>query len=415
MVSFPPAMPFPLYFALVCLKPRRSFSSVIPVVTTTGVALGVAILMIVLAVMTGFGDVWREKILSFKPHVVVSHVSGTIENPDEACAAAEKAPGVVGASPSLVFPAMLRRDGGGDPVAVTVVGVDLARPSILSGLASKMVAGSFSPVEDHAVVGADLAWRLGLGPGGKVLCYSPLNLRSADELWFPEEIFVSGVYDLGMRDFDDGVVVCSLGMAQSLLGLDGGAGTVNVQVENPEKAWEAARAVSAALGPGYRASTWEEEDRVLFDALRTEKTMMFVLLAFIAVVAAFCVTNTLIVITIQKTHDIGLLKALGFSAGAIRASFVLGGLVQCVAGEVLGVALGWTVLRNLQGLVALLARLGFEVFPKAVYGLAQIPWRIVPGDVCAVIATVFLFCLAAAFFPAFLASRLDPVMALGQK
>ena len=408
-------MGFPLYFALVCLRPRRSFASVIPVVTVTGVALGVAILMIVLAVMTGFGDVWREKILSFKPHVVVTHFSGTVADPDAVCEAAEAAPGAVSAAPALVFPAMVRDGNGGDPVAVTVVGVDASRPSILSGLGSKMAAGTFSPVEDSAAVGSDLAWRLGIGPGSKILCYSPLNLRSADELWFPEEMRVSGVYDLGMRDFDDGVVVCSLGMARDLLGMDGGAGMVNVQVEEPEKAWEAAAAISSALGPEWRAATWEEQDRVLFDALRTEKTMMFVLLAFIAVVAAFCVTNTLIVITIQKTHDIGLLKALGFSAGQIRTSFVLGGLLQCVAGEALGAALGTLVLHNLRGLVDLLSRCGLEVFPKAVYGLAEIPWRIVPGDVAAVVATVFAFCFAAAFFPAFLASRLDPVKALNQK
>ena len=408
-------MNFPLYFAFVCLKPRRSFASVIPVITTTGVALGVAILMIVLAVMTGFGDVWREKILSFKPHVVVTQSSGVIEDPERVCAVAEAVPGVVSAAPALMFPAMLRHEGGGDPVAVTVLGVDSSRRSILTSLAGKMAWGEFSPVEDKAVIGVDLAWRMGLGPGGRVLCYSPLNLRSADEMWFPEELRLAGVYDIGMRDFDDGVVVCSLGMARDLLGLDGGAGMVNVQVEKPEEAWSAAREISAALGGGYRASTWEEQDRVLFDALRTEKTMMFVLLAFIAVVAAFCVTNTLIVITIQKTHEIGLLKALGFSSGAIRASFVLGGLVQCAVGEALGVAMGALVLHNLRGVVALLARFGLEVFPKAVYGLAQIPWRIVGGDVAAVVATVFIFCRAAAFFPAWRASRLDPVKALGQK
>lgn len=409
-------MGFPLYFALVCLRPRRSFASVIPVITVTGVALGVAILMIVLAVMTGFGDVWREKILSFKPHVVVTHFSGVVKDPEAVCEKAAAAGGesVVSAAPALLFPAMVRGSGG-EPVTVSVVGVDPERQSVLSGLGSKTVAGSFSPVEDNAVVGVDLAWRMGLGPGSKLLCYSPLNLRSADELWFPCELTVAGVFDMGMRDFDDGVVVCSLGMAQELLGMDEGAGMVNVQVADPEKAWMAARGIAAALGPEYRVATWEEQDKVLFDALRTEKTMMFVLLAFIAVVAAFCVTNTLIVITIQKTHDIGLLKALGFSAGSIRASFVVGGLLQCIAGEALGVGLGALVLHNLQGLVALLSKFGLDVFPKSVYGLAQIPWRIVTGDVAAVIATVFAFCFAAAFFPAFLASRLDPVKALNQK
>lgn len=408
-------MSFPLYFALVCLRPRKSFAAVIPIIAVSGVALGVAILMIVLAVMTGFGDVWREKILSFKPHVVVTRSAGPIDDPDGVCEAVSGIPGVVSAAPSIVFPAMLRTEDGGETATVTVVGLDAERDAVLRPLGSKMAAGAFSPVEDRAIVGVDLAWRLGLTLGTGVLCYSPLNLRSADELWFPEQMRIAGIFDLGMRDFDDGVIVCSLGMARDLMGMDGGAGMVNVQVERPEKAWEAASEIERLLGPGYRASTWEEQDRMLFDALRTEKTMMFVLLAFIAVVAAFCVSNTLIVITIQKTHEIGLLKALGFSSGRILASFVAGGLLQCAAGEIAGVALGTVVLRNLQSLVALLANFGFEVFPKSVYGLAQIPWRIVPGDVVCVIGTVFVFCLAAAFVPACLASRLDPVKALGQK
>ena len=158
-----------------------------------------------------------------------------------------------------------------------------------------------------------------------------------------------------------------------------------------------------------------DQDRVLFNALRTEKTMMFILLAFIAIVAAFCVTNTLIVITIQKTKEIGLMKALGFSGGQIRAAFVLHGLVQCVLGELLGLGAGWLVLRNLQGIVRQLSKWGWDVFPEAVYGLPELPWRVVPSDVVAVVGIVFAFCLAASFLPAWLASRLDPVKAINQE
>ena len=405
-------MPFPLYLALAFLRPRRSFASAIPAITVLGVMLGVAILMIVLAVMTGFGDVWREKILSFKPHVTIyaNAPDGVVADPEAVCRAAEAVPGVESACPAILFPAMIRADAGGDPIAVTVVGIDPERPSILGNAASHLVAGVFAPSEDRAVIGRDLARRLWSGPGGRFLCYSP-----ADELYFPEELRIAGVYDMGMAQFDDGMVVCSLGMARDLMGMDGGARLVQVQVGAPELAHVQAGAIADALGPLYRVSTWQDEDKVLFDALRTEKTMMFILLAFIAVVAAFCVTNTLIVITIQKTREIGLLKALGFSAGQIRSAFVLGGLVQCVLGEALGFGLGWLVLHNLQRLVAWLASCGIEVFPKAVYGLAQIPWRIVPTDVAAVLCTVFAFCFAASVLPAWLAARLDPVRAINQE
>ena len=410
-------MPFPLYLAFAFLRPRRSFASAIPVITVLGVMLGVAILMIVLAVMTGFGDVWREKILSFKPHLTIYARSpdGVIPDPEGLCRAIDEVPGVAGACPAIVFPAMVRTDEGGDPVAVTVIGIDPERPSILANAASNLVAGVFDPSEDRALVGRDLARRLWTGPGGRLLCYSPLNLRSSDELYFPEELRIAGVYNMGMAQFDDGIVVCSLGMARDLMGMDEGARLIQAQVDVPELAHVQAQAIADRLGPFYRVSTWQDEDRVLFDALRTEKTMMFILLAFIAVVAAFCVTNTLIVITIQKTREIGLMKALGFSAGQIRSAFVLGGLVQCVAGEALGFGLGWIVLHNLPRLVALLASCGIEVFPKSVYGLAEIPWRIVPSDVAAVLGTVFAFCFAAGFLPAWLAARLAPVKAINQE
>lgn len=143
--------------------------------------------------------------------------------------------------------------------------------------------------------------------------------------------------------------------------------------------------------------------------------MMFILLAFIAIVAAFCVTNTLIVITIQKTREIGLLKALGFSGGQIKAAFVLHGLILCVTGIVMGLLAGYLVLRNLQGMVALLARFGMDVFPKEIYGLAKIPWRIVPVDVISVVSTVFVFCTAASYIPAHYAAHLDPVKAINQE
>ena len=410
-------MPFPLYLAFAYLRPRRSFASAIPVITVLGVTLGVAILMIVLAVMTGFGDVWREKILSFKPHVVVTARTpdGVVADPEAVCRAAESVPGVVSACPAILFPAMVRSDGGGDPVAVMVVGIDPDRPSILRNAASNLVAGVFDPSGDRALVGRTLARRLWTGPGGRFLCYSPLNLRSADENYFPEELRVAGVYDMGMAQFDDGMVVCSLGMARDLMGMDGGARMVQVQVSDPNLAWRAADEIERAFAPWVIATTWMQEDQVLFNALRTEKTMMFILLAFIAVVAAFCVTNTLIVITIQKTREIGLMKALGFSAGQIRSAFVLGGLLQCVAGEALGYGLGWLVLHNLRRLVAWLSSMGIEVFPESVYGLPEIPWRIVGTDVAAVLCTVFAFCFAASFLPAWLASRLDPVKAINQE
>ncbi|MGI5870383.1 MAG: ABC transporter permease [Kiritimatiellia bacterium] len=411
--------PFPLFLALKYLKPRRTFASVILVITVLGVALGVAILMIVLAVMTGFGEVWREKILSFKPHITIYHDSGFLEEADAVADRVAAVPGVASATPTIISPVMIRYHEEDEPVTATFIGLDIARGSVLTQATNHLIGGNADIAGNRVLVGIDLARRMGLRLGSEFLCYSPLNLKSADELYFPEEMVLAGVYEMDMRDYDDFIVIGSLGLAREIIGADVGARIVQAQIREPEQAWREREAIAAAIaadfGPGYRVSTWLEEDRVLFEALRTEKTMMFILLAFIAIVAAFCVTNTLIVITIQKTREIGLLKALGFSGRQLKAAFVLHGMIQCVAGIALGVALGYLVLVNLQNLVALLHRFDIEVFPKSIYGFAQIPWRIVPGDVVAVVATVFVFCTVASYLPAWRAARMDPVKAINEE
>lgn len=410
---------FPLFLALKYLKPRRTFASVILAITVLGVALGVAILMIVLAVMTGFGDEWREKILSFKPHITVYHDAGHLAAADTVADRILAVDGVVSATPTIVTPVMIRYREEDDPVTATFIGIDPSRGSILSQVTNRLVAGSADIEGSRVLLGIDLARRMAIPVRAQFLCYSPLNLKSADELYFPEDLVLGGVYDMGMRDYDDFIVIGSLGLARDIVGTDTGARMIQVQTRKPEQAWREQKAIEAALtadfGPGFRVNTWFDEDRVLFEALRTEKTMMFILLAFIAIVAAFCVTNTLIVITIQKTREIGLLKALGFAGGQLKAAFVLHGMIQCVAGIALGVALGFLVLFNLQNLVGLLHRFGIEVFPKAIYGLARIPWRVVPADVFSVVATVFAFCTAASYLPAWRAASMDPVKAINEE
>ena len=408
-------LPFPLFLALKYLKPKRNFASLIPLITVVGVMLGVAILMIVLAVMTGFGDAWRDKILSFKPHIMVYHRSGYIEDVDGVCDKISAIKGVATVCPTITTPVMIRYGEDRDPITATVIGIDPKRPSILSQLKDKVEYGRYDIEGNRVLIGIDLATRLQVPVNANFLCYSPLNLKATDQLYFPEEMNLAGVFNMGMRDYDDLIIIASLGLVRDIVGAEYGAKMNQVQTTNPEKAGQEAQLIRATLGTDYQVNTWYDEDRVLFEALRTEKTMMFILLAFIAIVAAFCVTNTLIVVTIQKTKEIGLLKALGFSPKQLKATFVLNGQIQCIGGILLGLAVGYLILVNLQNLVALLARLGIEVFPKAIYGLAEIPWRIVPSDILSVVATVFVFCTAASYLPACRAANLDPVKAINQE
>jgi len=408
-------MNFPLFLAIKYLKPRRDLVSVIPIITMAGVSLGVAILMIVLAVMTGYGEVWREKILGFKPHITVRGYHGKIDDPDAAVAAIEKVPGVKSAAAAIITPVMLSLDIDIEDPPISqavIIGVDPERESILSQMHDRIVGGTYDISGNNVVLGLKLARSLGARIGSTLLCYSPRNLNTKAELHLPEEMVVAGVYQTGQNDYDASFLLCSLGMGREILGMDGGALLIQAQLDDPITAWKQQFAITEALGPLFHVSTWQEEDQMLFIAVKTEKTMMFILLAFIAIVAAFCVTNTLILITIQKTREIGLLKALGFSRWQIESAFVLNGVIQCVAGILLGLGLGWAVLRNLKRIIGWLTSLNIEVFPAEIYGLDELPWRVIPSDIGAVVGMVFVFCVLAAYLPAMRAARLDPVKAI---
>ncbi|MGI6497026.1 MAG: ABC transporter permease [Kiritimatiellia bacterium] len=411
-------MAFPLFLALKYLKPKRSFTSVVIVVSVLGVVLGVAIVIIVRAVMTGFGDTWREKILEFKPHLAVFSPDSVIDDASDLCDRIEVIPGVLATSPSAEMRVLAEHDR--RITAPIVMGVDPERTTrLLPQMTHSIVDGCFDLSGDQAAIGIDLARNLDASVGDTILVYSPLTLIGKDEIYLPEELVVSGIYEMGHNEFDSGFVVTSLGVVRDLLAMEGDtAYSVQIKVASPDDpaAFAATReAVEACLGdfaPHLQVRSWQEIDSQLFSVLAVEKNMMVILLMFITIVAIFCVMNTLIVVTVQKTDEIGLLKALGFSSWQILCTFVLHGWIQCIVGTGLGIGLAVLVLRNLHNIVAFLATMGLDVFPKNIYGLAEIPWRIVPGEVAQVAAMVIFFCTLASIVPAWRAASMDPVKAL---
>ena len=406
-------MPFSLFLALKYLKPKRSVTSVITCVSVIGVLLGVAVVIIVRAVMTGFGDLWEEKILDFKPHVTLkSQGPGPVIHGEEILAKKLAAiPGVTAASPEINTPVMLQFRG---RIATPVVlGVD---PDRMRGVykVGEPRAGSFDLEGDAIVLGIDLARSLGVWVGDDVTIYSPKTLVSRDEIFLPLKWRVNGIFSSGQRDYDAHFAICSLPNARDLMGLEEGVFAVHVKTAEPANAaaFEAVCSQIADVAPDCRMVTWRQADREIFNALAVEKNMTALLLMLITVVALFCVMNTLLVLTVQKTSEVGLLKALGFSRFKIMGAFVVHGLVQVTAGTVLGLAAAYAVLRNLQNLVEQLAHFGVEVFPKAVYGLDAIPYRLVAADVVWVVVIVYVFGLLASLVPAFLAASKNPVEAL---
>ena len=407
-------MNFPLFLAIKYLKPTRSVASVITCVSVLGVMLGVAVVIIVRSVMTGFGDIWEEKILDFKPHVSLVPSSGNVvKGENDIAARARQVPGVTCVTPEIDTRVLLSHRG--RVLAPVILGVDGDDFTRAYRIGAPRV-GTFDLSGDSIVLGATAARTLGVWVGDEVVVYSPKTLVVRDEVYLPVKWKVVGIFSCGQHDYDSGYVVASLANVRDLMGMEDGVFAVHVKTDCPtdREKFDALCAALAECAPHLRQVTWREADREIFNALAVEKNMTALLLSLISLVAVFCVMNTLLVLTVQKTPEIGLLKALGFGNGQIMKVFMVHGMIQCGFGIVLGLLASWAVLANLQGIVEWLARMGLEVFPASVYGLAAIPHRLIVSDIFWVVGLVFAFGLLASFIPALFAASKDPVRALNQ-
>ena len=414
-------MNFSLFLALKYLKPKRSVASVITVVSILGVMLGVAVVIVVRSVMTGFGDIWEEKILDFKPHVSLLPMQGNVISGEDAIAARLRTiPGVTCVTPELDTRVLLSHRGRVlAPVILGVNGDDFVRAYRVGAPR----AGTFDLDDDSIVLGATAARTLGVWVGDEVTVYSPKTLVAKDEVFLPVKWKVTGIFSCGQHEYDSGYVVASLNNVRDLMGMEKGVFAIHLKTDCPTDSERFGHLVEEAVArsssgssdsswSALRAVTWREADREIFNALAVEKNMTALLLSLISLVAVFCVMNTLLVLTVQKTPEIGLLKAIGFRRTEIMKVFMVHGMIQCGVGIVLGLCASWAILANLQNIVEWLARMGVEVFPASVYGLAAIPHRLIVTDIFWVVALVAVFGFLASFIPAMIASFKDPVKAL---
>ena len=376
--------------------------------------LGVAVVIVVRSVMTGFGDIWEEKILDFKPHVSLLPQSGNVISGETAVAERLRAiPGVTCVTPEIDTRVLLSHRGRVlAPVILGVEGDEFVRAYRVGA----PVAGAFDLDGDSIVLGATAARTLGVWVGDEVTVYSPKTLVSKDEVFLPVKWKVSGIFSCGQHEYDSGYVVASLANVRDLMGMEKGVFAIHVKTDCPtgEKFDRLLKDVRRETEDRLRMVTWREADREIFNALAVEKNMTALLLSLISLVAVFCVMNTLLVLTVQKTPAIGLLKAIGFRRMEIMKVFMVHGMIQCGIGIVLGLLASWAVLANLQNIVEWLAHMGVEVFPASVYGLAAIPHRLIVSDVFWVVGLVLVFGFLASFIPAMIASFKDPVRALNQ-
>lgn len=407
-------LPFSLFLAVKYLKPRRAFMSLISVISVFGVMIGVAVLVVVLSVMSGFDEMWREKILGFDAHIIAAYTGEDAPENEETVRRIESVPGVKAAAPFVQGLVVVQR---GSAIDTPVLrGVEPQAEPRLSKIPSSIKAGKFDIEAGNAVLGVHLAARLGVNVGDAILVYSPHTFLGRDEMALPTELRVAAIYEVGMWEYDVGFLLAGLETACDVFGLEREPNTFRVAVAEPSKAPETARALAAELAKtasGWNVKTWMELNRQLFGALKVEKNIMFFLLIFIVLVAAFGITSGLIIVVVQKTKEIGLLKAIGFSSSAIMGVFCWQGWIQGLLGTALGIAFGMMVLDCRNDLMRWLSRtFDMELFPQELYRLTEIPASTSATDVVLIAIFAVGICTLAGLLPALRAASLEPSEAL---
>jgi lipoprotein-releasing system permease protein len=433
-------LPFSYFVALRYLKPKRTFLSLITLISITGVVLGIAVLIVVISVFTGFEREIEAKIIGFDATMMVNangagQDSGFIKNWRDLVRTIEGIPGVVAAAPAMQGRVIVESHVGGLNYRATpwIRGIEPSLANKVANFQSMIVDGKMDLDGDTCVVGSDVAVSLQISVGDTITLYSPgnldniinllretqndpnkkENLQKAIDLLLPTELTVAGIFSSGRYLYDSDYVLVPLHIGQELYQLGDSVHFIGIKTSDPFAVTQVKQRLSTVLKPPLQATTWIDMNKEYLDAIRVERTTMFFVLLFIVVVAAFGIMSTLITTTVQKTRDIGVMKALGAKVSQILWIFLAQGMIIGFFGTLIGLGTGILAIQYRNQLRDFLSvTFHIQLFPAQVYQFAEIPAQIVPRDVAVICCSGFLICTFVALIPAYFAARLDPVKAL---
>ena len=418
-------LPFELFLALRYLRPKRTFVSVITLISILGVALGVAVLIIVISVMSGFDHDLREKILGFNAHLTVSRSGQTMNNYEAIANQIAQNKNVRGVSPFVFGPVLVETEGTTNRPSLQdapmLRGIDPVTEGKISNLPKDIIDGKFDLSGRGLIIGADFASNLRLSVGDKLSIYSARQIKKMkeahdkkqDEAILPDEYEVRGIFDAGYYEYNARVIVTSIENAQDLYDLNDSVHGLFVMLNDPYQAAAVKEDLYRTLDGSLYVSTWMEQNSGILNALIVEKNVMFYLLFFIVLVAALCILSAQITFVVQKTREIGMLKALGASNLQISGIFLGQSAIIGVIGVLCGFGLGMLALTYRNAFLHFMNRVtGFELFPASVYGFGELPALIMPRDVAIICISSFIICIVGGVLPAIRAGRLKPVEAL---
>jgi lipoprotein-releasing system permease protein len=421
-------LPFEAFLAFRYLRPRRTFVSVITVISIIGVLLGVAVLIVVIAVMSGFDKEWRVRILGFNAHLKVypANRDQALTNYENIMRTIKATPDVVGVSPFIGSMVLAQTEPDTGPVYTAVpsmFGIDPATIGSVNVLPKSIVSGRLDLDDKGLVVGQDFAERYGLNLGDRLAIYSSSQLqklratigKTNAEVPLPEDFTVRGIFDVGFPDYNSSIIITSLDDARELQSMqDDSVQGLQIKLTDPFLADKVAEELTHSLrNDNVSIYTWRQENPEIFNALAVEKNMMFYMLFFIVIVAGFGIVNCQITFVVQKTREIGILKSLGASRRQILWLFLSQSIVVGVLGVGLGFGMAMLALAYRNEFLEFMRRTtGMQLLPASIYHVYDLPASIQAPDIALICCAAFLTCVLAGLFPAWKASRLQPVEAL---
>ncbi len=400
---------FELFLGMKYLKAKRKqrFISVITVISILGVMVGVMALVVVLSVMNGFRADLMSKILGVNSHLLVLSLTGPFSDYQKAAEKVDKVEGVIASTPFIYTQVMINNSG--QVSGAVLRGVDPESAGAVVTFKSMIKDGSITSLGKKIdgippiIIGGELAKQIGAHPGSVITVISPEGkLTPLGRTPNTRRFKVAALFDSGMYEYDASMIYISLKEAQDFLALGDKVTGLEVRVEDVYKSDKISRKVQKVLGYPYWTKDWKVMNRSLFSALKLEKLTMFVILSMIVLVGALNIISTLVMVVMEKTRDVAILRAMGASARSIMTIFMFQGLLVGVVGTFAGLVSGL-------GLCQLLAKYKFINLPADVYYISTLPVQVEVADVSFVAAAAVVISFLATLYPSWYASRLNPV------
>ena len=398
------------------LRPTRKegFVSIISILSLLGIAVGVAALIIVMAVMNGFRHDLLSRILGLKGHIMVEGAQGALPDFDQIVRQVRAVPGVTGAAP--VVEGQVMASANGASLGVLVRGIrsdDLERMTIVSSSLDPGTLAAFKG-DDAVIIGSRLAERLRLAPGMSITLIAPRgNITPFGVTPRIKTYRIVGTFSIGMSEYDQSYIFMPLEQAQLYFNMGATVSGLEVMTSDPDRAQALAVPVGRAAGPYARIYTWQDINSSFFGAIEVERNVMFMILTLIVLVAALNIISGLIMLVKDKTRDIAILRTMGATSGAMMRVFMIAGASIGITGTLIGFVIGVVFCANIESIRQGLSKLtGTTLFDPTIYFLERMPARMETGEVASVVIMALALSFLATLYPAWRASRLDPVEAL---